>query len=798
MPRTLGLAALILGFVAGVAAAGQGPSPSDSVIVEGTVYDTLSGSPVRVAVVRLRGTDRSVLTDDKGRFRLSSPPGEVEIEVRRVGYRPASVRFTAAAGTTRCDIYLHGIPVELAAVVVEGVEDPARRIMRAVIARKRALMAAIHDYRYDAYVKFVVRDLKKPQDSATSVVLITETRTSAYWERPDTYLETILARRQSSNLSAEGNLVSVGEIVNFQKDRIDLEKYSVVSPIADDALEHYEYRLLDTLEVNGGRVLRLSLEPGSQAAPLFVGVLDVADSTFDVLSIDVGMNQAVRVNFLSNLRYRQRLLDMGGGRWMPHEIRFTGEVHFGIPIPGFPEHLAFEHIASLDQFQFDQGERPPISGEYRILVDERADKPDSATWAGPQPVPLTEPERAAWDRIDSLEQVPASFGKRVRQGLGLTLFLATNPDFFRFSRVDGTTAGAGWTWHPSPSLLLRTKLGYATGSETWQHEWGANVRLSEARRLWVGARYHDLTVARPTLVSRAYDATVRALLFRVDPLDYYRERGWRVSLNTKLFDFTRLDLWYDDARQIGLPVVTDFVIFEGDRTQRANPPIIDGKLRSFSGALSYDSRPLLRSGGRDFRLQTLTWTRVILGAEVAAPRLVATDFYFRRYSVQLERRQRTFNLGVTTLNSGAGIASGRLPPQRYFAVDFGMKALTYQGGGFNTLPDSNFAGNRAAMIAARHDFDRLLFAGSALPLVRDLPFTVSVHGGAFWTAFVNHTANLGDSLLETAPSAYYEIGFGVGNLTPFLSPVNLAAYFTWQLSDYPGSRFQFGLGLTPP
>jgi len=39
--------------------------------------------------------------------------------------------------------------------------------------------------------------------------LITETRTAAYWEQPDRYQETILVRRQSSNLRAEENLVTV-------------------------------------------------------------------------------------------------------------------------------------------------------------------------------------------------------------------------------------------------------------------------------------------------------------------------------------------------------------------------------------------------------------------------------------------------------------------------------------------------------------------------------------------------------------------------------------------------------------
>jgi hypothetical protein len=71
-----------------------------------------------------------------------------------------------------------------------------------------------------------------------------------------------------------------------------------------------------------------------------------------------------------------------------------------------------------------------------------------------------------------------------------------------------------------------------------------------------------------------------------------------------------------------------------------------------------------------------------------------------------------------------------------------------------------------------------------------------VHGGAFWTGFKNHTYVAGDSLLHTAPTPYTELGFGLGNLTPFLSPFNIAAYFTWQLSSYPTSRFAFGFGFT--
>ena len=776
------------------------PAPPDTAVVTGTVYDTLSGAPLRLVIVRVVESGLSVLTDDAGRYRVTREvPGQLHLIVRHIGYEPESLTVTAPAGVTRQDVYLRPAAVPLAAVTVTPEEDAARRIIQAAIARKHELFRRIHDYRYGAYVKFVVRDLTKPPDSAASVLLITETRTAAYWEQPDRYQETILVRRQSRNLRAEENLVTVGEIVNFNRERIDLRRYSLVSPIADDALDAYAYRVLDTIAVDGRRVFRLALAPRSDASPLFVGVIDIADSAYDVVAIDVGVNRTVRFNFVRNLRYRQRLRDMGGGRWMPYEIRLTGEVHLGIPLPRFPRDLAFEHVASLADFRFDETSRPPELREFRVVVGAAADRPDSSAWVGPGAMPLSAAESSAWARIDSLARQPPSFLGRVRDGIGLAAFATGDTDFFHFNRVDGTYFGAGHTWRQWPGLTLDTKLGYATESDRWQYRAGGRVQLSEAERRWIGAWYHDETVTRPTFVSRAYNPTYRALLFRLDPRDYYRERGFTLAAGTKLLDFTRLELRYDDQRQTSLPVVTDYSVFTGRRPQRPNPSILEGTLRSVSGTLTYDSRSMLRRKDSDVYLPSLTWTRVSIGAEIAAHDVLHSDFAYRRYSVTVERRQRTFNLGVTTLFAAGGVSTGWVPPQRYFAVDFGMRAATFQRGGFNTISrDTSYSGTRAAMITLRHDFDRLLFAKSRLPLIRRLPVTLSVHGGVFWTDFDGHPPNPGDALLFTARRPYTEAGFGLGNLTPFLSPINLAVHFTWQLSSYPTRKFQFGLGLTRP
>ena len=127
-------------------------------------------------------------------------------------------------------------------------------------------------------------------------------------------------------------------------------------------------------------------------------------------------------------------------------------------------------------------------------------------------------------------------------------------------------------------------------------------------------------------------------------------------------------------------------------------------------------------------------------------------------------------------------------------MDFG-KGVFAEAGGFQTLAETNFAGNRVAMVVMRHNFEQFLFRKSGIPLVRDIPFALLLHGGAFWTDFVGVTRDPLNATLATAPSAYVELGFGFANLTPMLRPFNFAVLFSWQLSSYATEQFELRIGV---
>ena len=768
-------------------------------VVTGVVRSRVTGDAIRLAVVRASPSNASTLSDDGGRYRLELPVGDHRLDARRIGYKPASVAVRLGPDGAKADISLEPIAVGLERVIITAKDDFAARLVAAAIARKQQLRGTVHDYRYHGDVRFVIRNLDKPADSADAIRVITESQTEAYWEQPNKYQETIIARRQTGNLPADRNLVGVGNILNLTSDRVLFARFELPSPIADDALDRYDYRVLDTL-VHRRRTYRLSVEPKPNGSPAFVGMMDIVDSTFDVVGIDVGVNAEVRVPRASNIRYQQRFRELDGGRWMPHEIELTANFDFS-PFARLSAH----HVASLTNFRFNEGQRPAGLGEYRIVVATSADKGDSSLWAGVHAAPLAAVESLAWKRIDSIANRPRP-AAAVAVNTVLRYGLAGGPDFFHANRVDGAYFGAGWTWYDPPSMpgtIPTVKLGYGTGSNIWQYRGGDRVQLSDERRIWLGVTYHDETVNRPTLTSVGYNPTLRALISTADPLDYYRERGLSVTFASKLLKFTDAELAYTDARQSSLANTLDHppLKFGGRDTARyrTNHAIDDGHLRAVGATIVIDSRPRLRQGLRDQRLGATNFTRLSIGGEWSPASTLASDFDYRRATARVDRRQEMFGMGITSFVANGGVGTSRLPIQRAFAVDGGARVLESQAAPFATLGDSTFAGSHALVVAVQHDFDRLLFTKSRLPLVRDIPFTLSVRAAAFWAEYP--TAGLDSSFaarrvtLNVTRAPYREAGFTLGNLTPFLPLFNLSARFAWQISNYPTGRFRLRLGV---
>ncbi len=771
-----------------------GPANATLRVVKGTITDIDSHQPIAFATVQLVGTGRATLSNDRGEYRLLIEADSGELKFSHIAYYSEHVPLAFKDSIRYVDISLRPSVIELPGQEVYLHDyDAAQRIILEAIKRKKDILSQLHDYRFDAYTKLIVRDLKKPD--STNIFLLTETQLSSFWEQPDKYKEIIRARKQSANLPAEGNLVTVGEILNFNKNRLAIGDYRVVTPTASDALDWYNYYLTDSIMVDGRRVFVLDIEPKSQVVPLFVGTIHIVDSTFDVVAVDVGFNKGFRMTFMRDPRYSQKFAQFENKYWMPVEIRFSGKVKFPVPIPGIPAELSFAHLASLNDFAFETGLPKGTFNEYALEVDPKADERDTIRWNAQQTVPLTADELHGYKMIDSIQKAPKPIFKRLLIGLAALPFVATFArDIFHFNRVEGAYVGvAGSADKVLKNTEINFKTGYAFSAKRWENQLGISHDFWKERRLWVGMTFSDQIVPRPTITS-PWDGntTIPALFLKEDPLDYYRQQGFSLHAQGRVLPFTTLRLGFHNYKQTSLSVNTDYSFFHrGDSSlpARPNSPIVNGQLRSVTASLNYDSRKLIDSKGKDMTMGESSYLLCSVGIEYASPKFIHNDFDFRRYYTSVTIRRPVLGLGASALHLYAGGSDGVLPPQEYFTMPASGDIFAFEQG-FQNLDTVNFSGTRVASITLRHSFERLLWGKSGIPLVKKIPFTLDIYGGIFWTDFRNRQAMPGDGLVRTAPTPYREIGFSIGNLTPFLAPLNLSLGFTWQLSKYDHTQKQ--------
>lgn len=731
-----------------------------------------------------------MLANEDGLYRLVLSEGTYQLVFSHVAYYSEKVSVSASDSTVTQDAHLRPAPVAIPGMkVYERAYDPAQRIILEAIAHKEELLAKLKAYSFEAYSKLTVRDTTKSDTG--NIMLIAESQLTSHWEHPDKYKEIVTARKQGSGVKGMEVLTAIGELANFNQNRLDFFDRQVVSPTARDALNHYNYYLIDTLFIDSRLVFRLEIEPKSQADPLLIGTIDVVDSGFAVVGVDVRFNEAFDIPFLKNLSYRVHYARFGDDLWMPVEIRFDGLAV--MPIPGMPP-IWFDYIVALHNFSFNAAHPRGTFDERWLELADDADDVDSAAWNAGQLIPLTTNELRGYQRLDSIAHAPTPILKKfVSLGLGAAYLLSGgNADIFHFNRVEGSYLGyATDLSRLIPRTNFRVKTGYAFSGEFWQHEYGVAYTISERREFSLGATYHDFITHRPTIVSRARDnPTLLALTDKTDPFDYFQQKGWTFSINTKLIPFTKVEITYRDVLQYSVSNVTEYSFFRERKLHRINSAISDGRLRSITAALSYDSRKLIRYKRRDHISSQPSFTNVRLTVAVASQRLLSNDFDFVRYDLWLRRQQAVRGLGTSSFYLYAGASERTLPPQAYFTVDYGADFLRGQSI-IKTLNQTNFTGDRAALLHVTHDFGRIVFRKSGLPLIKDIPFGVSVFGSVFWTDFRSLAAQSGSADTHVARKPYRELGFGITRITPF----DFKLYFTWQLSDYKTTKFSLGVGL---
>ncbi|MCH9031479.1 MAG: carboxypeptidase-like regulatory domain-containing protein [candidate division Zixibacteria bacterium] len=770
---------------------------SGETLVNGSVINSQTGEEIPFASVRVAGSNRGTMANAEGRYRIFVREGDSELVFSAISFVSSELKFELAPDDeVLLNAYLTPVVLELSGTTVYADDlSEAQRIISRAISRKKEILKAIDNYAFKAYTKGFA-SYKQPSDTSFAVAFIAESQSNGYWRQPDDYKEIIVARKQGATLLPEWNTLGVYEIPNFNRDRIQWGPDKLPTPTATDALEIFNYSILDTLFIDSLAIFLLEFEPKEDKPRYFRGTVGIADSTYEVIEIDVSRSRQHENGKDSvSSSFQQRFERFEGKYWLPVNLNLE------VLISSDTTMWKIEQIVGIQEYEIN-GELPTgLFDRFIVEVAEGADDIDSSDWASRQTIPLTARDKAGYKRTDFLKDSVLENNPTIRTAYNVyrankgykrflkRYHLTSLTDIVHFNSVEGAYLGVGFqyrSWPIGPSFRFRQ--GRSTSAGRWN--WSAELAYSFSK-------YYETNLS--LMVSdgiapidymsgrEPHDATFKTLFFQTDPENYLEEEGWKALLSHRIFPKWKLSLSFADMNQKSINRASEFSFWGTAPHYKENPRVDFGTLREWGASLKFDTRDYIRNGRDVYPGFGWSDTQLELEYQQADSASVGGDFKFKRYMAKLDLRARN-SLGMTRLKVIAGASSGSPPSQRYFRVapDYGHRSTTTR---LKTLGDNEFFGDRFLFAGIENEFRLNPFELSQIPVIKNFKGRLLVHGAIAWTDYYTGLPDQIQSYPELR-NWYSEIGFGVSRFLP-LGDLR----FTWQLSAYDTNDFFISWGL---
>lgn len=746
-----------IGRISGLLLATASVLSAQTVHLTGTIHERGIKSGIPGASLHILGTSRGARTNADGKFRLSLDRGTTyAIQIAAIGYRPDTLNLTLYQDSSE-NIALAVSPILGRPVTVSAMStrEEARRIMHKVIDSKDAWQSQINDYKFQAYSR---GDVRVGKDTLKNIVAILESVANGYWERGKGYAEEITARHETADIPSEVNRIALFDVDNFYNDRIQVEDYNVVSPVAHDAFSRYDYDLLGEGTLNGVDVWKISAEPLSNLFPAFSGTLWIDKTDYTIVYLDLSPNDAIHIAPLKDVHFEQTFSFVDNKYWMPSDINFRLDVKFQLPIVPL---IQFSQEATLQNYVINSGLPDSLFLHGTHTVAARADSVDSIHWVAMRTIPLTYAEDTTYREIDSVMKVADSLDAHPSppsfDPLSLAFdFLST--DLYQYNRVEGSHFQIEHEWQLTKSrpLTLDASAGYGVGDARWKYSvgftqaltmrpadkltiqipLGGDIRFGSAElpkqvSTSISGRIYDEYVPRSTEYS-PIENTLTALLLHSDYPDYYRARGFDVEYSYMPSRNLSATLKFTNEDEISIPNVTNFSLLDPRDTFRLNPAIDEGRLHELTLQANAEYKNIAEN-------TELHYSSSGIGSEF--------NYLWLGVNATIEGSLGGWGKAHLFL-SERELLSGVLPTQSLFFIE-GRNAVLAPSDVFRTVSPFEFQGDHLAEIMFEQNFYDLPTRALGINMPQDL----------HWLGFAN---------MALVDEQVIEAGFGIGNILNLL------------------------------
>jgi hypothetical protein len=307
------------------------PALSQQTFVHGKVSDRETNLPIPYISVVFKNTQIGTFTDSLGFFHLSSKQKADSIRFSGIGYISKTIAVKSAK-ENELEVMLKPVVVNISEIKVIPDEGPVRRIMKAMVDRKKDNNPEKYQrYSYRKYTKWEYHLMNVGNQIAQSKafrnnqsVFKTDDNNSRnlplYFSEqlvvsevqgnPPKQKSTVLADKTYGvgvldNYEISGYTSALDLEVNFYDNFITLYSQNFVSPLAENGWFYYKYFLADSLMRDGKKEYRINFYPRRPGDKTFKGFLITETKNYSLVEIDGTLSGESYVNFLKSLRLKQ-------------------------------------------------------------------------------------------------------------------------------------------------------------------------------------------------------------------------------------------------------------------------------------------------------------------------------------------------------------------------------------------------------------------------------------------------------------------------------------------------------------
>lgn len=510
------------------------------------------------------------------------------------------------------NVVLNEETTHLKEVVIDNKEDPAYRIIRQAITKRKENLQKIEAYTADFYSrglwrvsdvpeKFMgqeVGDLDGAIDSTRAgIIYLSETISKIAYRQPDNFTEKITASKVSGNDNGFSFNSAQSANISFYENTIDLNA-PLVSPIANNALSYYRYKLQGVFYENDKLINKIEVIPRRPKDRVWFGYLYIVEDDWQIYGSELSTTgAAIQIPFVDELTVKQNYkYDEDFDFW----VKISQTIDFSFGLFGIKGDGRFIAVYSNYDFQ-PEFQKRSFTNEVVSFLDD-ANKKDSIFWREVRPVPLSEEEFKDYVKKDSIQSLRHSkpyldsidtkankfgildpiTGYTYRNSYEKWSVGYTGPlRGIQFNTVQGWNSKAGITyqkWYDeNRTNLFRMSLGatYGLADERLRFSGSIlrNFNWKNKRQIWIqgGSVVSQFNISEPI---SPFINTISTLFFERNYMKVYERNFARIGFNQELVN--GLHLYANSGYEHRKPLfnTTDYVFIKNkDVTYTGNNPL---------------------------------------------------------------------------------------------------------------------------------------------------------------------------------------------------------------------------------